>query len=430
MPKSNERNQKTNGRKAAEKPITFKRGSFTGTIYTTSREMRGQIYTVFRSSYYQPDGKRVVKDSGSMERAQQILEDAAQAFGRAQPDALSFTPEQRRDADAAMEILAPFKLTLYTAASQLTEALLALPTGMSLMDAVRFAALRNPNNSTAKLVHEVVAELVQDRESNGRSDKYLNDLRKRLQQFANAFPCSIANISPSQIRQHIATMKGQNGQPLAPRSRENHRRLIVTLFSFASQQRYVSRDTAAEIAEIQGPRVVAPQTEIFQPEQIQRILDASTGSDRVLLAIGAFCGLRAAELGRLNWENIKLDQQVVIVGADMAKTQSRRVVPLSPNVVAWITPLCSDSMSGKISRYGHADHLSRRFAEIAQQVGVEWVRNGLRHSFCSYRLAQTKNAAQTAHEAGNSPSILHRHYSELVTQNETERWFSVIPKQF
>jgi integrase len=429
MAKSNERKQKTSGRNQKEKPITFKRGSFTGTIYKTSREMGGQTYTVFRYSYYQPDGKRVLKDSGSMERAQQILEDAAQAFGRAQPDALSFTPEQRRDADAAIEILAPFKLTLYTAASQLTEALLALPAGMSLMDAVRFAVQRNPSNGTAKLVHEVVAELVQDRESNGRSDKYLSDLRKRLQQFANAFPCSIANISPSQIRQHIATMKGQNSQPLAARSRENHRRLIVTLFSFASQQRYVSRDTAAEIAEIQGPRVVAPQTEIFKPEQIQRILNASTGTDRVLLAIGAFCGLRAAELGRLTWECIKWDQQVVVVGADMAKTQSRRVVPLSQNAIAWIAPIFNESLSGKISRYGHADHLSRRFAEIANQVNVEWVRNGLRHSFCSYRLAQTKNAAQTAHEAGNSPSILHRHYSELVTQQEAEQWFTVIPNQ-
>ena len=427
MAKSNGRKQKTSGWNQKEKPITFKRGSFTGTIYTTSREIRGQTYAVFRSSYYQPDGKRVVKDSGSMERAQQILEDAAQAFGRAQPDALSFTPEERRDADAAMEILRPHNLSLYAAASQLTEALSALPTGMSLMEAVRFAVHRNPSDGTAKLVHEVVAELVQDRESNGCSERYLSDLRNRLAQFSNAFPCAIGTITPSQIRQHISIMKGRDGQKLAVRSRENHRRLIVTLFTFASQQRYISRENAAEIAEIDGLRVSERPTEIFKPEQIQSILNQSTGNDRVLLAIGAFCGLRAAELGRLTWDCIKWEQQVVIVGADMAKTQSRRVVPLPTNVASWIATHIDSGSTGKISRYTDVGHLSRRFSAIATECGVPWVSNGLRHSFCSYRLAQTKNAAQTAHEAGNSPSILHRHYSELVTQQEAEKWFNVMP---
>jgi hypothetical protein len=154
-------------------------------------------------------------------------------------------------------------------------------------------------------------------------------------------------------------MKGRDGQKLAVRSRENHRRLIVTLFTFASQQRYISRENAAEIAEIDGLRVSERPTEIFTPEQIQSILNPSS--------------------------------------------------------------------TGKISRYTDVGHLSRQFSAIATECGVPWVRNGLRHSFCSYRLAQTKNAAQTAHEAGNSPSILHRHYSELVTQNEAEQWFNVMP---
>jgi integrase len=201
----------------------------------------------------------------------------------------------------------------------------------------------------------------------------------------------------------------------------------VTLFTFASQQRYISREHAAEIAEIDGLRVLDRPTEIFKPEQIQSILNQSTGNDRVLLAIGAFCGLRAAELGRLAWKDIRLDQKSIIVDAGIAKTQSRRVVPIPTNVASWIGTHIDSSSTGKISRYMDVGHLSRRFSAIATECGVPWVRNGLRHSFCSYRLAQTKNAAQTAHEAGNSPNILHRHYSELVTQQEAERWFNIRP---
>jgi len=56
---------------------------------------------------------------------------------------------------------------------------------------------------------------------------------------------------------------------------------------------------------------------------------------------------------------------------------------------------------------------------------VEPVHNGFRHSFCTYRLADIQNAAQVALEAGNSPTMLFRHYRELATKQTAEAWFSV-----
>ncbi len=422
---SNGRKQKTTGRKQKEKPIPFKVGSFAGTIYVTTKKVDGIEYKVWRPAYYNPDGRRVIRDCGSLERAQEVLREAGQAFGRAQPDALSFTPEERRDADAAMEILIPHGLTLYTAASKLTEAIAALPRGLTLMDAVRQAVARHPE--TDKTVAEIVAEIVKDREANGRSTKYLKDLTGRLGQFATAFTTTISSVNTAQVRTYVQGLRNTDGSPLAPRSRENHRRLIVTLFEYAAQQGYVARDTAADIANIQKPRVVAGPTGIFTPSQIEKVLMALTGSDRVICALGAFCGLRSAELSRLRWENIRMDQRVVVIDAQQTKTASRRVIPLPNNAIAWIAPLIPSAASGQISRHNHADYTSKHLAETAQTLGIPWVRNGLRHSWCSYRLAVTKNAALTAHEAGNSPQILHRHYNELVTQKEAEQWFSVTP---
>ena len=56
-----------------------------------------------------------------------------------------------------------------------------------------------------------------------------------------------------------------------------------------------------------------------------------------------------------------------------------------------------------------------------------WVRNGLRHSFCSYRLAEVKDAARVALEAGNSPGMLFRHYRELVSEDAAKAWFNTVP---
>ena len=57
----------------------------------------------------------------------------------------------------------------------------------------------------------------------------------------------------------------------------------------------------------------------------------------------------------------------------------------------------------------------------------KWKRNGLRHSFCSYRLAITQDAAKTSLEAGNSPQMIFRHYRELTTEDEAKEWFGILP---
>jgi hypothetical protein len=61
------------------------------------------------------------------------------------------------------------------------------------------------------------------------------------------------------------------------------------------------------------------------------------------------------------------------------------------------------------------------------RIKMKWVRNGLRHSFCSYRLAVTHDPARVATEAGNSPNMIHRHYKALVTEKEGHEWFSIVP---
>jgi hypothetical protein len=39
-----------------------------------------------------------------------------------------------------------------------------------------------------------------------------------------------------------------------------------------------------------------------------------------------------------------------------------------------------------------------------------------------------KSADQVALEAGNSPSIIFKHYRELTTEEQAEKWLSIMPK--
>ena len=53
----------------------------------------------------------------------------------------------------------------------------------------------------------------------------------------------------------------------------------------------------------------------------------------------------------------------------------------------------------------------------------------MRHSFVSYRLAATGNAAQTALESGHDQAVLFHHYRELVKPKDAARYFEIRPAQ-
>ena len=129
---------------------------------------------------------------------------------------------------------------------------------------------------------------------------------------------------------------------------------------------------------------------------------------RPFLALGAFAGLRTAELQRLDWNEIDLDRGFITVDANKAKTQQRRLVPISDNLKLWLTP-CKQA-SGPVCLHQRPQMSAARFCE-----GFAWQENGLRHSFISYRLAVLHDTARVALEAGNSPEVVYRHYRELVT---------------
>jgi integrase len=56
------------------------------------------------------------------------------------------------------------------------------------------------------------------------------------------------------------------------------------------------------------------------------------------LAIAAFAGLRLAEVSRLDWRDVRLSEKLIVVSAENAKTAARRLVPISDNLAAWLTP--------------------------------------------------------------------------------------------
>ena len=70
-------------------------------------------------------------------------------------------------------------------------------------------------------------------------------------------------------------------------------------------------------------------TTIFSPEEMAKLLHNASPDLVPIRAIGAFGGIRMAELERLDWKAVDLDRRFIEVRAGQAKTASRRVISIT-----------------------------------------------------------------------------------------------------
>jgi integrase len=143
-----------------------------------------------------------------------------------------------------------------------------------------------------------------------------------------------------------------------------------------------------------------------------------------VIAIGGFAGVRSAEIARLEWRQLNFGSRTIEVLANGSKTGSRRLVPPTDNLAAWLAPYAN--RTGKIWPHSMA-YLYEAIETAAQKASVVWKRNALRHCFASHRLAVVRNADQVALECGHSSRMLFRHYRELVTEELGHQWFGMAP---
>jgi integrase len=104
---------------------------------------------------------------------------------------------------------------------------------------------------------------------------------------------------------------------------------------------------------VEKPKPRVNPTLLFSPADLREIFAALVDHRPDLLpavAIAAFCGLRTAEIQRIDWREVRLAQGCVEVPAIKSKTASRRVVPLCDAARSWLVEVAFGTTSGEGSR--------------------------------------------------------------------------------
>jgi integrase len=291
--------------------------------------------------------------------------------------------------------------------------------GKTLSDAVDFYVdhlerVRRCKITVAQLAEEVLGVKRKD----GRSEKYTGMLRLYFKRFSQDFGSRlIADITIEELDNWLRALPG------SPKTRADYRANIGVLFSYAAQRRMIDFNPVAFTAK---PKLIDNAPEIFKVDELHALLEAATIAPDVLpmLAVGAFAGLRDAEIKRLDWSEVDLARGHIDVKAAKAKSARRRIVPIQPNLAAWLRPYTE--MEGHVVPLAARGKLER----VRKEAGLaRWPKNGLRHSFASYRLAAIHDAPRVASELGHAtPQMLYSTYRELVLPEEAERYWKIEPQ--
>ncbi len=334
------------------------------------------------------------------------------------------TGDDRRDLARATDFVAPLGLDVPTACCLLAEAA-ALVGHENIVAACKAYARRAPVARTPLPLGKAVVDLLEAKETKGRSNRHLDDLRYRLGRFASDHPgMALGDFTTASVQSWLDRLTGKAGKPLSAQSRRNFTTVVGGLFEFHRCRGAIPDNPVADVERETIRRV--EDVAYWKPDEVKALLEHIAPEAKAGLVLALFSGLRSSEVCQLLWSNVDLNQKHVAIRADIAKTASRRLVPIPDNARAWLRSLVGPQDARVFE--GQPDRFSRLVSAACKTAQINRVKNGARHSAITYRVALTGDVARVALDCGNVAEIIHKHYRGLATEAEARAFFEIKPR--
>ena len=308
----------------------------------------------------------------------------------------------------------------------------------TLTEAVDFYLKHAAHLKHKVLLPELVGKFCDAKWNEDCSARYHRQLKVSLGSLARHLPLKEAH---EVMREDVEGWL--RGNAWSAKTRNNYVGDVRACFAWAVREGYARVNPALEIA-----KAKLPDEEIgtLTVTQCAPLLSGAERRPEMMgfVVLGMYGGLRPAEIQRLDWSAVDLEEGTVIVAGSQAKTRRRRVVDLSANAVAWLKTLSGDQRTGAIcGKFWDARwRMFRRAAgwavgsgekgiqeERVKPVYGEWPHNALRHTYASMHYALHQDEARLQAQMGHeSAAMLHRHYRALKTRAEAERFWELLPR--
>jgi integrase len=251
-----------------------------------------------------------------------------------------------------------------------------------------------------------------------RSVSYSRSLRQTRNRLQSLHKKLLSTITPEHLE------RAMDGMPASVRNFTI--RILGGLFNFGIKRGYCTENPCKRL---ELTRIDRAEIEIYTPAEVAAIFAAAEKHNPQLipfLAVSFFCGLRLAEVLRLDWSAIDLHENFVRLQAAITKKRQARHIDFAENCKAWLAPHTTDA--GPVVPFT-PDVLRKRLAALGERHKVLTIKHGARHSFASYWLAKFGDINQLCRFLGHDdPETTFKHYAKAATKREAEKFWAIMPE--
>lgn len=183
------------------------------------------------------------------------------------------------------------------------------------------------------------------------------------------------------------------------------RRLLHCFFRYAMQRNWCRENP---VARMWVRRRKELPIAVLNLDEICRLLHTVAQPEHrpCAAAVGLmlWCGLRPAEVTRLNWPEVDLEDRVVRVSRRVSKTGGARLVSIQPVLLRWLRRFRPENPVNPAvapSNWTRRWHRLRAAADL-----LPWQADALRHTFASYHLRHFDDIHKLQKEMGHSTAQL------------------------
>jgi integrase len=300
--------------------------------------------------------------------------------------------------------------------------LAGLPRSLAFYVDFALANYREPVNQ--KLLTGAVAEYVamkeHEREQDMLSEPYLVRMKRDLKRLQKHFPgATVAELTGTRLIGYFEAKRA------ALKTYNNRRGIVSTFLKFALQRDWLTENPLAKIParRIRRRRGGAATLTAAQAREMMAFVEEHHAGAVPFFALCLFAGirpcLRTGEILRLRPNHINLDAGMIRIDGAVSKVREPRNVTIQPNLAAWLRayPLKKFPIIP-----ANLQHVREKVVEK-----FNLTHDIMRHSYISMFVAKFRSIGEAALQAGNSESIIRKHYLDLKTVEEAEQFFGILP---
>ena len=398
----------------------------TATIYR-QKQTKGEAEYVSFTLAYSLLGKLKRQAFADLGEAEEAGAEAIRRIAGGQQAILELSNRDREQYQRAKDALAPLNVDLDVAALEYADARKLLNGSGTIAEAVRLFLKSHAKELPRITVPDAVKKCLEQALADGKSKVRMHELEHYLNTFSKDMNIEVGELTPGIVSHYLTAMVASE------RTKKNARDILGYFCRWLVLHGYLERGTSF-VEGVQKYSMKPGEIQIFTPAEIAKLIEHA--DDRLLpyLVIGAFAGLRGAEIQRLDWSEIDLADGYIEVTAEKSKTDTRRLVPIAPNLAAWLQS-CRKK-TGPVCPFGNVvNQLMKLVVKInkalpkgtPEKSKMKWKKNALRHSYISYRVAECGDVARVSDESGNSPAVVRTNYLKRVKPAQATEWFNIMP---